>query len=231
MSHQFETGQEKFWAGKFGNEYNMRNSGDALIESNEALFSKMLAHCPRTGSMIEFGANIGLNLQAIHRVNPNMALHAIEINAMAINELEKWGGAEYVHHGYILDFHSPDTWDVALIKGVLNHINPEFLPRVYQALYRASNQYIVLVEYYNPTLVEVLYRGQSGKLFKRDFAGEMLDMFPSLQVIDYGFAWHRDPEFPQDDLTWFVLEKTSKATEIFGITSRPKSDYCDNRYF
>jgi spore coat polysaccharide biosynthesis protein SpsF len=35
----------------------------------------------------------------------------------------------------------------------------------------------------------------------------MLDMFPALKLIDYGFAYHRDPAFPQDDVTWFLMEK------------------------
>ncbi len=151
-----------------------------------------------------------MNLRAIQRVDPKIVLNAIEINAKAIAELEKWGGAERIHHGSILEFETPETWDVSLIKGVLIHINPEFLPRVYEALFQASNRYIVIVEYYNPTPVEVLYRGRTGKLFKRDFAGEMLDRFPALRVVDYGFAWHRDPDFPQDDLTWFVLEKAQE---------------------
>jgi spore coat polysaccharide biosynthesis protein SpsF len=38
----------------------------------------------------------------------------------------------------------------------------------------------------------------------------MLDKFPSLRVVDYGFVWKRDPVFPQDDLTWFVLEKNAR---------------------
>jgi spore coat polysaccharide biosynthesis protein SpsF len=28
-------------------------------------------------------------------------------------------------------------------------------------------------------------------------------------LVDYGFAYHRDPAFPQDDITWFLLEKTA----------------------
>ena len=51
------------------------------------------------------------------------------------------------------------------------------------------------------------YRGHSQRLFKRDFAGEMLDRFPDLTLVDYGFAYHRDANFPQDDTTWFLLEK------------------------
>ena len=32
-------------------------------------------------------------------------------------------------------------------------------------------------------------RGHSDRLFKRDFAGEMMDRHPQLQLIDYGFAY------------------------------------------
>jgi spore coat polysaccharide biosynthesis protein SpsF len=44
-------------------------------------------------------------------------------------------------------------------------------------------------------------------LFKRDFAGDLLDRFPGLVLVDYGFVYHRDKAFPQDDMTWFLLEK------------------------
>jgi spore coat polysaccharide biosynthesis protein SpsF len=35
----------------------------------------------------------------------------------------------------------------------------------------------------------------------------MLEKYPDLQLIDYGFCYKRDPAFPQDDATWFLLEK------------------------
>jgi len=73
--------------------------------------------------------------------------------------------------------------------------------------HRACNRYICLAEYYNPTPMEVPYRGHSGRLYKRDFAGEMLERFPDLSLVDYGFVYHRDPNFPLDDITWFLLEK------------------------
>jgi len=208
MSDNFDTEQEAFWAGKFGDEHSSRNSGDALIQSNIALFSEILAKCPHAQSLIEFGANTGLNLRAIHDVKPEMELHAIEINESAVRQLKHWGRVESVHYGSILDFRPDEKRDIALIKGVLIHINPDSLQQVYQSLYGASDSYIVLVEYYNPTPVEVSYRGYSNRLFKRDLAGELMDMYPSLCLVDYGFVWHRDQRFPQDDLTWFVLEKT-----------------------
>jgi pseudaminic acid biosynthesis-associated methylase len=210
MGDRFKTAQEDFWAGKFGDDYIARNAGDALLGSNISLLAKMLRNCPNAKSLIEFGANIGMNLRAIRALRPDMELDAIEINASAVDELRRWGGAKQIHHGSVLDFQAERTWDIGLIKGVLIHINPDFLPQVYEALFRASNRYLLVVEYFNPTPVEIVYRGHSGKLFKRDFAGELLDKFPSLRVVDYGFVWRRDPVFPQDDSTWFVLEKIAR---------------------
>jgi spore coat polysaccharide biosynthesis protein SpsF len=210
MGDRFKTDQEDFWAGKFGDDYIARNEGGALLASNISLLAKLLSRCPQAKSLIEFGSNIGMNLHAIRALRPEMELDAIEINATAVEKLRAWGGAKRVHHASILDFQSEKTWDAVLIKGVLIHINPDFLPQVYESLFRASNRYILLVEYYNPTPVEVVYRGHSGRLFKRDFAGELLDKYPSLRVLDYGFVWHRDPVFPQDDPTWFVLEKVDR---------------------
>ena len=64
-----------------------------------------------------------------------------------------------------------------------------------------------MTEYYNPIPIEVQYRNNSNKLFKRDFAGEMLDKFQDLTLVDYGFCYHRDYNFSKDDSTWFLLEK------------------------
>jgi spore coat polysaccharide biosynthesis protein SpsF len=98
---------------------------------------------------------------------------------------------------------------LVLIKGVLIHINPDELQNVYQKLYNASKRYIVIVEYYNPTPLEINYRGYHDKLFKRDFAGEMMDKYNDLILIDYGFTYYRDNNFIFDDMNWFLLEKAN----------------------
>ena len=66
----------------------------------------------------------------------------------------------------------------------------------------------MVCEYYNPSPVEVTYRGLDHALFKRDFAGEILDSTPGLRLVDYGFTYHRDPVHPLDDSTWFLMERT-----------------------
>jgi len=203
----YKTEQESFWSGEFGDEYIERNQGEASIASNTALFSKILKLTNSISTMIEFGANIGLNLKAIKRLLPEVELSAIEINEKAVVQLRKEIENINVYHSSILDFQPEEKRDLVLIKGVLIHINPGELQNVYELLHRSSKKYICVAEYYNPSPVEVRYRGHEGKLFKRDFAGEMMDRFPDLKLIGYGFVYHRDNNFPQDDTTWFLLEK------------------------
>ena len=51
----------------------------------------------------------------------------------------------------------------------------------------------------------IIYRNKKNKLFKRDFAGEMIKKY-KLKLVDYGFSY-RYGKYPQDDLTWFLLKK------------------------
>jgi spore coat polysaccharide biosynthesis protein SpsF len=202
----FQTDQEKFWADKFGDEYTDRNQGAKLLASNISFFSKILSKTQDMKSVIELGANLGLNLHAIKYLIPEASLSAVEINKHACEQLgliEKIN----VYNQSILDFSSEIKYDLVLIKGVLIHINPEKLSQAYNLIYNICNKYICIAEYYNPMPVAITYRGHENRLFKRDFAGEMLDRFKDLVLIDYGFAYHRDNNFVQDDLTWFLIEK------------------------
>ena len=203
----FKTEQESFWAGEFGTEYITRNQGDALLASNLDFFSKALRQARGIKSCIEFGANIGMNLKAIKLLHPGIDNHAIEINAEAAQLLGKVIPPNQVYNKSILDFSSSRQWDLTLIKGVLIHINPDVLPQVYDKLVAACGRYLMVAEYYNPAPVAISYRGHSDRLFKRDFAGEIMERHQMLHLIDYGFASRRDPNFPQDDITWFLMEK------------------------
>jgi len=202
----FTTPQENFWAGTFGDDYTDRNEGPRWIASNLALFSRVLARTHDIKSVTELGANRGLNLIALRQLLPEARLHAVEINAKAVEKLRQlpWLG---VSHTSILDFAPAEPSDLVMIKGVLIHLNPDVLPSVYQLLATASARYVFIGEYYNPTPVSVPYRGHEERLFKRDFAGEMLRAHPHFKLIDYGFAYRGDPNFAQDDITWFLLEK------------------------
>lgn len=203
----FETEQEKFWAGDFGTEYISRNDSLELLASNLNFFTKALGQTRQISSCLEFGANIGMNFRALKLLYPKMNFEGIEINDVAAKTLSELIGVENVFQGSIFDYKVEGKSDLVLIKGVLIHINPDKLDLVYEKLYQSSNKYILVCEYYNPSPVAIPYRGHTDRLFKRDFAGEMLEKYPDLELVDYGFAYKRDASFPQDDITWFLLKK------------------------
>lgn len=202
----FKTEQEKFWAGEFGDEYTDRNNSPHVVAGNIALFQQALRRIPAPKSVIEFGANRGMNLLALKAILPSTQFTALEINPKAVAELQKIDGVNAVQTS-ILQYAPTQKFDLSFIKGVLIHINPDELQGVYRALYESSGRYVLIAEYYNATPVTVSYRGHEDRLFKRDFAGEMLDKYPDLQLVDYGFCYHRDVAFPLGDITWFLLEK------------------------
>ena len=204
----YKTEQEIFWSSKDWGENYIKRNGYKKVKSNINFFSNIISKTSKIKSLIEFGSNIGLNLIALKNILSNVEFSAIEINKDACQELEKLGFIKNIYNESILDFETKTQVDLVLIKGVLIHINPEYLNIVYQKLYEASLKYILIAEYYNPDPVEVIYRGEIGKLFKRDFAGEMMDKFDDLELVDYGFQYHRDISFPMDDINWFLLKKS-----------------------
>ena len=203
----YKTEQESFWAGEFGNNYILRNKEKEILASNINLFSNVIKRTTDVNSVIEFGANIGLNLLAIKNILPNVDISGVEINQEAFKDLIKICGKKNTYLDSILNFKVDYKRDLSLTKGVLIYINPDYLKNIYELLYSSSKIYICIAEYYNPTPVMVTYRGFNDRLFKRDFAGEMLDKYTDLSLVDYGFVYHRDNNYPQDDITWFLLEK------------------------
>lgn len=209
----YKTEQEKFWEGKHGSEWVERNDRPDLLPKNIALFSRILAKTEGVKSVLEFGAGFGANLKAIQQLIPGVKLEGSEINWTAIERLTKIDGVVVIPRS-ILDITLFERADLVIAKAVLIHVKPERLPEAYEALYRCSKRYVLVAEYYNPTPVEVEYRGRRGVLFKRDFAGEIMDKYPDIKLVDYGFAYHRDNNFPQDDLNWFLLEKNKKEGNV-----------------
>ncbi len=203
---KYRTPQEAFWAGEFGDDYIDRNRSGELLASNTAMFAKILGRTKDVTSVMEFGANIGLNLKAISTILPSVELSAVEINAQAAEELQKRLEVK-VYRTSILDYSVDYERDLVLLKGVLIHLNPDCLDGVYEKIYRTSKRYICVAEYYSAVPMEIPYRGHRDRLFKRDFAAEIMEKFKKLKLLDYGFVYHKDPNFPQDDITWFLMEK------------------------
>lgn len=207
MYMSFSTEQEQFWANEFGDDYIGRNISKELLASNVAFFAKALARTQSISSLIELGANVGMNISALKTLLPNTKMSAVEINKQAASELSNRHKDVEVRNESILEMKPSNKWDLVFIKGVLIHLNPDALQGVYELMAKSAARYVLIAEYYNPTPVSLNYRGHENRLFKRDFAGEFMDAHKDFSLIDYGFAYHRDPQFPQDDINWFLMEK------------------------
>lgn len=165
----------------------------------------MLRCANNVRSARELGCNIGLNLLTLKRLNPALELSGYEINEAAANKATELNVGKIVN-GTILDKINDPSVDLTFTVGVLIHIDPDYLKLVYDNLVHGSNRFVLIAEYYNPSPVTITYRGHSNRLFKRDFAGDLIDSY-GLKLIDYGFIYNRDNLTPQDDIHWFLLEK------------------------
>jgi len=203
------TDQEQFWAGDFGVGYIERNDDREIVAGNIRLFSEALGGL-RPNSVLELGANIGMNLAALRLLYPSIELSAVEINSTAARELSSRFPNVHVENCSITEVQLDRQFDLVLSKGVLIHLNPEILPEVYQRIARWGSKYVIFAEYYNPSPIAIPYRGHDDRLFKRDFAGEFLALHQEFSLRDYGFVYRRDPAHPLDDITWFLMERTGK---------------------
>lgn len=202
---EYKTEQEIFWTSEFGDHYKQRNRGPNLIARKTAFFTRALKNAAGTQSICEFGCNIGLNLAAMASLD-RFELTGIEINAGAAHEAKELGVAHIEVGSVLNDLSGVGMFDLTLTMGVLIHINPDHLNAVYENLVKLSRRYILIAEYYNPSPVTVSYRGHENRLFKRDFAGEIMAGY-GFELVDYGFVYHRDNIMPMDDFTWFLMQR------------------------
>lgn len=203
----------KSWTGGFGNQYVDRNDyADWKIDNGIKIFSKILENLSLK-SLLEVGSNIGLNLLALQNIFAGKVdLYAIEPNKKAFKSLNSnpdlklknaWNCDAYKIP--INDFNI----DLVFTCGVLIHIPPEQLLTATQEIVRVAKKYVLCIEYFSHTPVEIPYHGETGLLFKRDFGSFYLDNNPNLKVLDYGFIWQR--EFANyDNLNWWLFEKVTK---------------------
>lgn len=71
--------QQRHWAGQPGQEYATRSPGD--LKSSMAMFNRIFDSMPRAPeSVIEFGAGVGTNLQAIGELSKRTHRTGVEVN-------------------------------------------------------------------------------------------------------------------------------------------------------
>lgn len=189
-----------YWKGANGNAYTERNSS---IDGRVGMFSEILEKLPvLPRSLLEVGANRGLNLDAISSLL-NARLIGMEPNSQAREQM-----AHESLDGIAQNIPLPDnSVDMVFTCGVLIHVPPPDLIQTCNEIYRVASKYIVCIEYFADKLEEITYRGQNGLLWKQDFGKVYLDMFPELRVLGWGFFWK--PMTGLDNTTYWIFQKSN----------------------
>tara|TARA_B100001758_G_C18146162_1_gene471563 strand:+ start:80 stop:691 length:612 start_codon:yes stop_codon:yes gene_type:complete len=202
-----KTEQEKFWSSEFGNSYtNRTHVKRKFFTTRVKMWSDILMHSSDIKSVFEIGSNTGINMEVINfLMNKKISTNGIEINKKASLIANK--NKHKIQNISILDYKPKKKFDMTISCGVMIHINPKYLNRVYEVLFKSSKKYILISEYFNTNPVSINYRGFSDKLFKRDFAKEIQKKY-NLKLIDYKFMWSKDNLYPCDDTTWFLFKKS-----------------------
>jgi pseudaminic acid biosynthesis-associated methylase len=202
------------WKGAFGQAYMTRNrpTTDATVEA-AAVFDRILGQAGITGevgSVLEVGANVGINLIGLRRVlGSEVRLAAIEPNGAACETLRANADLRLADVIEADAYHIPfpdGSFDLTFTNGVLIHVPPARLAEAMAEIVRVSRRYVLCSEYFSHTPVEIPYHGQAGLLWKRDFGAAYLASCPELRVRAYGFTWM--VEFPHyDNLNWWMFER------------------------
>jgi pseudaminic acid biosynthesis-associated methylase len=200
--------QEDFWANYIAQDYMQANSSFNVplgIEAWEKMTSSI--DLSSLSSLLECGCNIGRNLNSLKNLIPKAHTAVIEINKEALEVAVKNYEIAEFFHGSIKDAKLSRQFNLVFTCGVLIHINPLDLLDTMQNIYNLSDRYILIAEYFNRTPVSIVYRGQSEKLFKRDFGKEFMENF-DVRLVDYGFLWgHIYDDAGFDDVTYWLFEK------------------------
>ncbi len=198
------------WKGEFGDDYLTRNRAtEEAVDNVARAFTEIFAHMKDSppASILEVGANIGINLRALTRLT-DAQLFAVEPNARAREQLvvDKVVPGDRAFDAMATKLPLDDgAADLVFTSGVLIHVPPENLETAYGEMHRVAARYVLSLEYFSQAPVSIPYRGHEGLLFKRDFGGMWLDLFPALEPVANGFFWRRTTGL--DDLNWWLFRK------------------------
>jgi spore coat polysaccharide biosynthesis protein SpsF len=196
------------WAGEFGDAYTERNIlSDEAVRGRARMWSqiwdRMQPDAPQR--VLEVGANIGLNLRALQAIT-DAELWGQEPNPSALERLREVLPEGRALEGFAHEIPLADgAVDLVMTMAVLIHVHPSLLERTMDELYRVSGRYIAVAEFFAQGQEAVTWRGEEGLLHRNDYGGLMMDRFPDLQLIDYGFWWRRVTS--GGDCTWWLFRK------------------------
>ena len=198
---------EQLWGGEFGDSYTDRN--EAAGSQRSSFWWRVLEEL-RPQEVLEVGCNVGANLQWIAASALPHKAYGVDINLKALSLLRQRVPKVNAVRCRARDLPFRDSqFDLVFSTGVLIHQSESVLPLVMAEIVRVARRHILCGEYYAERATEVMYRGQSGALFKRDYGGLYQELFPDLVLLR---KWMLGRNEGWDDVTFWVLEKDAKAS-------------------
>lgn len=210
----------ELWKTDFGDAYTERchpdtQDGAAQIDARAQLF---LTIQRQTGisffgldSIVEYGCNAGLNLEALRKTWPSVPTLGVEPNAVARTEA-KAAGHEVIHGELrfddpkaFLQKRTPAVGDLAFTAGVLIHVPPTELKEAEDVVVQSAKRYVLAIEYFAPESRMIRYRGLDHAMWLDDFGSHYWKHPDIKRCLGYGFAWK--PVTGMDNVTWWMFEK------------------------
>jgi pseudaminic acid biosynthesis-associated methylase len=190
----------KIWQSNFGVEYTNRNV--VTPESRVNAFNQMVGNL-NIDKILEVGCNVGHNLVALSKIK-DYKLVGLEPSKYAVLQ-GRSNNAISILEGNAFDIPFKDGYfDLVFTSGVLIHISLADLPKAMDEMYRVTNRYLLVIEYYAENETIIPYHGHNQMLWKRDFKKHFEDRFPNLKLVKSGY-WDKADGF--DRTHWWLFEK------------------------
>ena len=214
-----KTEQENFWSGDFGKNYTDRNSrqndefniiyqawyGVARTKMNQ----DFLGSLPKDIRILEVGCNTGMQLACLKSMGFT-SLYGIELQGYAVQKAKEYTEGINIIQGSAFDIPFKDGFfDLVFTSGVLIHIAPDNLSKVFAEMHRCSNKYVWGFEYYAEQTTSINYRGNEGFLWKANYGKLMRDQFENLSLVkEELYPYITDTEKGNVDFM-YLLEKAN----------------------
>jgi pseudaminic acid biosynthesis-associated methylase len=186
------TQQTDKWSSEFGREYTDRNPQtseemdrlylDLIGVTRTSLNEEFVGSLDRSLRILEVGSNVGSQLALLQKMGFKN-LYGIELQSYAVELAKsKTSGINLIQgSAFDIPFKS-GFFDLVFTSGVLIHISPADLPRALAEIHRSTGRWIWGYEYFASTFTEIPYRGNSGMMWKGDYAGLYRKQFSDLKL-------------------------------------------------
>lgn len=194
---------EQLWRGEFGNEYAQRNR--AAAEGRREFWVDRVEQT-KASNALEIGCNVGGNIVWLGELLGQEQVAGIDVNEAAVETARRIVPGADLRVGSAYDVpHADRSFDLTFTTGVLIHLSPDHVADAVAEIVRCSRRFVLCGEYHADELEEVVYRGEAGALFKRDYGRLYRELHPELELVDTGFL--PASEGVWDDVTWWLFEK------------------------